>query len=211
MLVNHSSSTVPWVRYLGKRSKVQARPQRYCSWATISIPRECQILTTKKGAISEKILETQVNWIRGTGADEIFVPGNHDWLRGKRNGWQQITNQQQWIDSLNDKHITLLPKDGCPGPVEVPLGKNALLVILDTQWFLHPGNKPGDESSCDAKTPAEALLLLNDIFVRNPTKRIILAAHHPLITYGEHGGVFTLKDHLFPFTSLIPSYIFHFL
>ncbi len=78
-----------------------------------------------------------------------------------------------------------------------------MLVILDTQWFLHPGNKPGEESSCDAKTPAEALLLLNDIFIRNPSKRIILAAHHPLITYGEHGGVFTLKDHLFPFTALI--------
>jgi hypothetical protein len=159
----------------------------------------------KRRGISEKILGTQVSWIRGTAANEIFVPGNHDWLRGKRNGWQQITNQQQWIDSLNDKHVTLLPKDGCPGPVEVPLDKNTTLVILDTQWFLHPGNKPGEESSCDAKTPAEALLLLNDIFVRNPTKRIILAAHHPLITYGEHGGVFTLKDHLFPFTSANPK------
>jgi len=136
----------------------------------------------KKRAISEKILGTQVNWIRGTGANGIFIPGNHDWLRGRRNGWQQITNQQLWLDSLNDKHIKLLPQDGCPGPVEVPVGKNTLLVILDTQWFLHSGNKPGDESSCDAKTPGEALLLLNDIFVRNPTKRIILAAHHPLIT-----------------------------
>ncbi|HXR80628.1 MAG TPA: hypothetical protein VN763_06905, partial [Saprospiraceae bacterium] len=47
--------------------------------------------------------------------------------------------------------------------------------------------------------------MLNDIFIRNATKRIIIAAHHPLITYGEHGGVFTLKDHLFPFTSKNPK------
>src|SRR5688572_30810265 len=154
---------------------------------------------------AERILQTQVEWIRATGAKGIFLPGNHDWFRGRRQGWQQITNQQQWIDSLSEKQITLLPRDGCPGPVEVPIGNNALLVILDTQWFLHPGNKPKEESSCDATTPAEALLLLNDIFVRNASKRIILAAHHPLITYGEHGGVFTMKDHLFPLTSVKPK------
>lgn len=159
----------------------------------------------KKRAISEKIIETQANWIRGTPARGIFIPGNHDWQKGKRHGWQQIMNQQHWIDSLNDKQITLLPRDGCPGPIEVPIGKNALLVIIDTQWFLQPENRPeGEESSCDAKTPGDALLLLNDIFVRNTSKRIIIAAHHPLITYGEHGGVFTAKDHLFPLTAVNP-------
>src|SRR5688572_9604905 len=160
----------------------------------------------KKRDMAEKTLETQVNWIRGTKAKGIFIPGNHDWQKGKKHGWQQITNQQLWIDSLNDSKITLLPRDGCPGPVEVPIGKDIMLVILDTQWLLHPANKPqGDESSCDARTPAEVLLLLNDVFVRNASKRIIVAAHHPMITYGEHGGVFTFKDHLFPLTSVNPK------
>jgi hypothetical protein len=44
--------------------------------------------------------------------------------------------------------------------------------------------------------------LLNDAFSRNAGKRIIMAAHHPLITYGEHGSVFTAKDHLFPLTAV---------
>jgi hypothetical protein len=151
---------------------------------------------------AERILQTQVDWLKDLDVSGIFLPGNHDWMRGRRHGWQQLSHQQAWLDSLNDSRIMLMPRDGCPGPVEIPVNKETTLIILDTQWFLHPWDKPGEENECDAKTPAEALLLLNDIFSRNAGKRIIVAAHHPLITYGDHGGVFTLKDHVFPLTSV---------
>jgi len=150
----------------------------------------------------EKILQNQVDWVKGLGVQGIFVPGNHDWQRGKRNGIDFIHNQQAWLDSLEDKNIGLLPRDGCPGPVEIPLSDNAVLVIIDTQWLLHPWDKPGDDSSCDAQSPAALMGLLSDVFRRHADKRIILAGHHPLITYGEHGGVFKLKDHLFPLTDI---------
>lgn len=154
--------------------------------------------------IAETTLKTQADWLGGLKVKGIFVPGNHDWMRGRRHGWAQLSRQQQFLDSLNDPRITLYPKDGCPGPVEIPITTEATLVILDTQWFLHPWDKPGEESDCDAKTPTEALLLLSDIFSRNAGKKIIVAAHHPLITYGEHGGVFRARDHLFPLTELHP-------
>ncbi len=166
-------------------------------------PRGMPGPTDKDRAMAEKILQIQVDWIRGLDdVSAIFVPGNHDWMRGRRDGWEQLMNQQQWLDSLKDEHITFLPRDGCPGPIEVPLTDEAILIIMDTQWFLHPWGKPGEEGPCDAKTPADALVLISDAFSRNAGKRIILAAHHPLITYGEHGGVSTFKDHLFPLTSV---------
>lgn len=151
---------------------------------------------------SERTLRTQVEWLHGLDVEGIFIPGNHDWLQGARKGWSQLTNQQAWIDSLYDSRITLLPRDGCPGPVEISLGEKATLVILDTQWFLHPWEKPGEDSECEANTTSDVLLLLNDIMSRNADKRVIVAAHHPMITYGNHGGVFTWKDHLFPLTAL---------
>lgn len=153
----------------------------------------------------EKVLETQVSWIRGLKAKGIFIPGNHDWAHWGKKGFEYIQHQQAWLDSLHDANFTLLPRDGCPGPVEISISNNFLLVILDTQWFLHQHDKPGPEGYCEGKTTAEVMALLADIFEKNFDKRIIVAAHHPIITYGDHGGVFSWKDHLFPLTDVNPN------
>src|SRR5690606_13074865 len=41
-----------------------------------------------------------------------------------------------------------------------------------------------------------------DALKRNAHKKVIVASHHPSYTYGIHGGVFGIKDHLFPLTAL---------
>jgi hypothetical protein len=150
----------------------------------------------------EAALANQVKWVSGLPAKAFFIPGNHDWHHWGRKGLQYVLNQQRWIDSLKVDHIAIAPRDGCPGPVEIMLDDKNVLVILDTQWLLHQWEKPGEESGCDAKTTADVLSLLHDIFERHKSKRIIIAAHHPLITYGEHGGVFPLKAHIFPLEEL---------
>lgn len=157
---------------------------------------------SRKYPTAETALRTQVGFIEGFDTRAVFIPGNHDWQHWGRKGLQYIKNQQRWLDSLNDTRVTLLPRNGCPGPIVVPLNEDNLLVILDTQWFLHQWEKPHDSDLCGPTSTAEVLLMVEDIFRSNPTKRIILAAHHPLITYGEHGGVFPWKTHVFPLTDL---------
>ncbi|HEY9047551.1 MAG TPA: metallophosphoesterase, partial [Ohtaekwangia sp.] len=155
---------------------------------------------------AEAILRGQLNLLQGFNSQVYFIPGNHDWKKGGPNGWQQINRQEAWIDSLHLPNVHFQPEGACPGPVEIPLSDNAVLVIIDSQWFLHRWDKPeGDDSPCDVKRPEDAIVLLEDIFVRNQGKRIIVAAHHPLYTYGEHGGVFTWKDHLFPLLDMNKS------
>lgn len=148
---------------------------------------------------AEAIMQSQLSLISTFNSAVYFIPGNHDWQRGGRQGWEYIAQQQAWIDSLKNNNIKLLPSNGCPGPEEIVIDDATVLVILDSQWFLHPWEKPeGEESPCEAKRPEDVLIQLQDIFERNRGKRIIVAAHHPIFTYGEHGGVFTAKDHLFP-------------
>lgn len=162
-------------------------------------------LDSKNRFEAESILRMQAGWIRGCDCQAIFIPGNHDWKKGNQGGLQALLAQQQFVDSLKDKSITFLPRDGCPGPVEIPLTDKAVLVIIDSQWPLHPWDKPGEESSCEFKSAAELLNALSDIYSRNKGKRVILAAHHPVVTYGEHGGVYSLKDHIFPLTTVSPG------
>jgi hypothetical protein len=147
---------------------------------------------------AESVLRTQVEFVQGLPGRAIFIPGNHDWDHWGKQGLEYVINQQRWIDSLKDDNIVMLPRSGCPGPLEIELTKSAILVILDTQWFLHQWDKPQDEELCGAATTEDVLTMVEDIFRRNTGKRIIVAAHHPLITYGEHGGIFTWKAHIFP-------------
>jgi len=152
---------------------------------------------------SEQILTAQLQLAKGFNGQVFFVPGNHDWKKGGIRGMDYVLNQQAWIDSLKNTKIQVLPRNGCPGPVEVQLHENLVLVIMDTQWWLHPWSKPeGETSTCDSKTGADIIIQLDDILRRNSSKRVIIAGHHPIVTYSEHGGVFSFEDHVFPFTNL---------
>ncbi len=152
---------------------------------------------------AEQIMQQQVSLIDGYKGQVYFIPGNHDWKKGGQNGWQHIQNQQQWVDSLKNAQIHFLPEGGCPGPVEVVINEQLVLVIIDSQWFLHPWDKPeGDDSPCEIKSAQDALVKLKDVLDRHAGKRVLVTAHHPIFTYGEHGGVFSFSDHLFPLRSI---------
>lgn len=154
---------------------------------------------------AERIIQAQVRWTQNSLASTIFIPGNHDWQHWGPKGLDYIHHEQAWLDSLKDDHVKLLPRDGCPGPVEIQLTDNSVLIIIDTQWLLHEYERPGLESDCAAKDPATVMTLLEDALIRNRDKRIIVAGHHPMITYGEHGGVFSFQDHVFPLVDWRPQ------
>jgi len=155
--------------------------------------------------VSKSILDSQVSIAAGTSAKVYFMPGNHDWDREGPNGWAAIVRQERYIDLLGNKNVKYYPENGCPGPVEIPITKDVVLVIFDSQWWLHEYDKPGVESDCDCKTEDEVLNRLDDIVNRNSKKLILFACHHPFKSYGIHGGYFTWKQHIFPLTDLKPN------
>lgn len=148
------------------------------------------------------VLDSQASIADGTATQVYFIPGNHDWENGGRYGLEAILRQQRYIDQLSGGNVHFLPAGGCPGPVEVPIGKDIVLVLMDSQWWLHPYDKPGIESDCDCKTKEDVLLQLEDIIGRNDKKLLLFACHHPFRSNGVHGGYFGLKQHIFPFTDL---------
>jgi hypothetical protein len=153
-------------------------------------------------AEAEEILRNQLQLVENSHGVVYLIPGNHDWKQGRKEGWEYLQLQQRWIDSLHHPRIQFYPKGGCPGPVEIAVTDSITLVILDTQWFLHPWLKPeGEDSPCESVSIEDVLSQLDDVLFRNQSKQVIVAGHHPVFTYGEHGGVFTWKDHLFPLTA----------
>ncbi len=148
------------------------------------------------------ILDTQVNVARGTGAKVYVIPGNHDWDEYGKGGWNAVMRQQRYVDALGDENVQFYPQDGCPGPVAVNITKEVVLIMMDSQWWLHQYDKPGIESDCDYKTKQQVLNELDDILDKNSKKLVIIAMHHPLKSYGIHGGNFSWKQYLFPLTDI---------
>lgn len=151
---------------------------------------------------AKSVLDSQISVVENTNARAIMIPGNHDWNNGGRDGYNSVVRQQYYIDLLGKKNVKYYPENGCPGPVEVSLNDEVVLVIMDSQWWIHPFDKPQVDSDCPYKTQDEVLTQLNDIIARNYKKLLIFACHHPFRTYGLHGGAYGLKQHIFPFTDL---------
>ena len=134
--------------------------------------------------------------------NSIFLSGNHDWNKGRSGGYQQVLRQENYIVNELQHENSFLPRKGCPGPVTLQLAHNLLLVVINTQWWVHRSEKPlGEAYNCPYTDSEQFYVELRKILNQNRHQRIIVAAHHPLYSNAVHGGKFTVKQHIFPLTA----------
>ncbi len=149
-------------------------------------------MTEKKRHEASTRLDPQIEVIKSTHAHGLFIPGNHDWASGKEGGYRALLAQEKYINDALSHSPKFLPQSGSPGPVVVEFPESAPVVrviVLDTQWWLHQHEKQQEspemviaelKASLDTELP------------------IIVLGHHPLQSYGVHGGFYDWKAHLFP-------------
>ena len=176
-----------------------------------------KLLDSRKEA--ERLLDAQVDTVRGTPAPAIFLPGNHDWDPFDVDGWKRVLEEESYLraSAAGGVDVRMLPGGGCPGPVRVPLGKTGVLIALDTQWWLENERngkpKPDDNPTHCASTTEKEILdaLVSELQLAAREGRwAIVAGHHPLNTEGPHGGFVDGATHLFPLRFMrhyVPFYL----
>lgn len=148
---------------------------------------------------AERKLAAQVQAILNGAREGILVPGNHDWDRQGRNGWDAIRRQDTLVQQLGGEQVRLLPHGGCPGPEVVDVGERVRVIALDSEWWVHNHVKPsGAGSPCPTRTEQEVTDSLLGALRDKGSRYAVVVDHHPLRSGGEHGGSFTLGDHIFP-------------
>jgi hypothetical protein len=151
----------------------------------------------------ERRLEVQIDVARKSQRRAIFVAGNHDWERWGAGGLGAIGRVSEYLRERVPGLSIQLPDSACPGPVTLDAGTVARLVFLDTQWWLHSHDKPyGTTSRCRATTEDQVIGQLEATLASAGSRQVIVAAHHPLLTGGEHGGRYGLSRHIFPLRGL---------
>ena len=166
---------------------------------------------------AERRLRDQMDVLRGYKGEKYMIPGNHDWKQGLKGGLEQVLREQRYAEnymasdsaafSYTGDFIT--PGDGCPGPYEIRLQDDLVLITVNSQWFLTNKNERpyGSNGGCGVEDEAEFMAQLDDVIARNKDKNIMVVGHHPLFSDGVHGGYFTLGDHIFPL-SIVYKYAF---
>ncbi len=148
---------------------------------------------------AESRLFAQVDAVVASGARGLFLPGNHDWMKGDREGWDAVRREEALVVARGRGRVGYLPGGGCPGPVVLDVSPDLRLAVLDTQWWLQAGPRPeGEASPCREKSEADVVASLRAAAEGAGSRAFVVLAHHPLLSGGEHGGRFGWRQHLFP-------------
>ena len=152
---------------------------------------------------AEHRLQAQLDALANFPGRPIFIPGNHDWAKY---GLKGIQRQEQFIqEQLNAgkgekewEHF-FLPANGCGGPEVVELNDKLVVIVIDSQWWLVDWDKePRINEGCEVKSRRAFLFQLEEVIRKHRSKNVVVAMHHPIYTYGGHGGYFTARQHFFP-------------
>ncbi len=153
---------------------------------------------------AERRINAQLDIVQDFGGDVVFIPGNHDWSHSGIGGLASVRRQEAYVEAALGDRDVFLPSNGFPGPVARKVSENLVIIALDTEWMLQPdARKPfGDTGDYDLNETADIFLELDDLLRKYDDETVVIAAHHPLYSNGEHAGFFPLKTHIFPLTKL---------
>ena len=151
---------------------------------------------------AEHRIMAQLNTFKHHQGRVIYLSGNHDWNKGRSNGFQYVLAQQDFILKELHKADSYLPLNGCPGPVSFNLAPGLQLIIINTQWWVQRGLRPiGKGYDCGVETEDQFFQELQNLLYKHRNDCVVLAAHHPLFSNAQHGGRSTVKQHFFPLTA----------
>lgn len=152
-------------------------------------------------ARAEMRLDEALNAVEGFKGRTVFVPGNHDWGPHGEFDARILLNEQRYVEERLGEG-SFLPEYGLPGPVEVKLTDDIRLVVLDTQWWMMEEKPFGETGDYEIEEDGDFLMAVRDLLARRDDEQVLMVGHHPLISFGEHGGRFPLENHVFPLREL---------
>jgi hypothetical protein len=150
--------------------------------------------------LDEYKLKVQMDAVKKFDGRVHFIAGNHDWYKYGVDG---VEEQEAFLDDYLDRDDVMEPNPGCGDPAEIELRKDLVLVLLDSQWFLQNwAGEPEINEGCEVKSRSVFALQFEEMLKGNRNKNVVIAMHHPVYTFGPHGGGFTFREHVFPLTAL---------
>jgi len=150
---------------------------------------------------SKHYLDAQLATLENFKGKPIFIPGNHDWYS---NGLKGLKREEEYVEDVLDDNEAFQPENGCPIE-DIEISDNVMVIAIDTEWYLVNWDKhPTMNDECEIKDRGRFFEELESLIKKNRQKTVIIALHHPLLSYGVHGGQFSFKQGLYPNGGKVP-------
>lgn len=128
-----------------------------------------------------------------------LLPGDRDWDRSGKNGLDCVKRLEDYLLAQNLDNLIWPIRNGCPGPEVIELSEQVSLLMINTQWWNHPYDKP---LPADADCPtADSEIVIDEtlsIIKEYRDRNLIIAGHYPPESQGRFGGEFPTRDQLKP-------------
>ena len=140
-------------------------------------------------------LDAQLKVLENYKGRRFFIPGNHDWYT---EGLVGLKREQEYIQEKLDSKEVFFPEDGCPMKT-IDVNEQVVIIVLDTEWYLTNWDKrPEINDNCEIKDREKFFEEIESVIKKNAGKTIVMAFHHPMFSYGSHGGQYSLKQNFYP-------------
>lgn len=150
---------------------------------------------------SKHYLDAQLATLEDFKGRPLFIPGNHDWYS---DGLKGLKREEEYVEDVLDDNEAFQPENGCPIE-DIEISDKVMVIAIDTEWYLVNWDKhPTINDECEIKSRERFFEELESLIKKNRDKTVIIAMHHPLLSYGVHGGQFSFKQGLYPSGGKVP-------
>lgn len=137
--------------------------------------------------------------IAGDRGKIIFIPGDREWDNGGKRGLKKVKALEKYLESKLGKGNVIFPQKGCLGPGIIDIGEHLRIVAINTQWFLEENIGPEEEDAdCGLLNETEFWFEIEDAIGDSENRNVIIAGHHPVLSFGQYAGYKLAKKHLSP-------------
>ncbi len=133
-----------------------------------------------------------------------YTPGENE--LGRAGQFSRLSRLEDYFDEHSEKKVRFMPNKACSGPDDEELFDRVGLIGVNTAWYMADWYRDEEVSEgCDyTNRDAMTFALADEIKGYRDQVKIVMM-HHPLQANGNRGGQFSIKQHLFPLTDLIPG------
>lgn len=146
-------------------------------------------------------LSMQLEALKDYKGHAYFIAGNHDWYEYEELG---IRRQERIVDSTLRTYSLannnfFRPDSACADPQIIELTSTTNLLLMDSQWLLAE-SRDSTYRYCEVHNTDQFFEKIEELLAKYKDEIVLVSLHHPIYTYGHHGGKNSLVNSLFPLT-----------